>query len=246
MDETFLTFQIFTDGTIAEKFAARLDQCKIPYKMVYDSLAPDSASGDQKGAPDVRIKIMQKDFPEAYKELADYYKGQPRLTDNDYYLYDCSDEELMEIIDKPNEWDQHDLNLAKKILKKRGKEIQLQKNNVVRSIKADVPIQKKVKKPKPRKSKPRKANKKWLAKKIKFFKSFALPERSVLLGYLAAVLIAPLGIYIGWTMAYGKNIAPDGQVSYAYEEEKRGHGGKILIISLIITIALIPILITKW
>ncbi|MFL5788831.1 MAG: hypothetical protein ACJ748_12305 [Flavisolibacter sp.] len=261
MDETFLTFQLFTDGMLAEKFAARLELCGIPYKLVYDSISSDPENVPR--ASEVRIKIMQKDFSEAYKELADYYKNNSQASspNNDYYLSDCSDDELIEIVSKPAEWDQFDLSMAEKILKERGvfpqsntKEIiegtrqkdiieiepEVEIKQLTPVIELKPPVIKKIKPPRENKngiSKP--AGKKWFQKSIKW------PDKIIWFGYLAAIFLSPVGIYIGWSFAYSKKDATDTSSDFSYPAEIRSHGEKILIIAITITIALVPILITR-
>ena len=71
MDESFLTFHIFSDPTTAENFAASLTQRGIEVKVVYDSIYPTKGPSS-----DVRIKIKQDDFPEASKLLESIKKPE--------------------------------------------------------------------------------------------------------------------------------------------------------------------------
>jgi hypothetical protein len=70
-----------------------------------------------------RIKLKKEDFEKADTFLQNIILGQIDAIDKDYYLFDFTDDELMEIITKRDEWSQFDFLLAQKLLKERGKEI---------------------------------------------------------------------------------------------------------------------------
>ena len=45
------------------------------------------------------------------------------VIDDDYYLLSFSDDELIDVVSKSDEWNKFDVSLAKKLLKERGNEI---------------------------------------------------------------------------------------------------------------------------
>ena len=49
-------------------------------------------------------------------------------------------------------------------------------------------------------------------------------------GYLLALIVAPLGMIIGFSMACMKRTLPDGQRLFAYNESDRKEGKRILIL----------------
>ena len=241
MDESFLTFHIFSDRTTAENFAASLTQKGIEVKVVYDAIIPSKNS-----TSDVRVKIKQVDFAEASKLLEAIQKpvnvSKPA---DESFLHDCTDEELMEIVSRPEEWSYQDVEQAHKILKERGliEEPQpKEEKKKVEKIKAE--------KPKPVKEdkvKPVKVEKVKVVKEPKIKKprtKITLPK-SLLFSYIISILICPIGLFIGWQMAYSKKTLPDGTEDFANDEVTRSHGERILLISLIILIALVPFLITR-
>ena len=233
MDESFLTFHIFSDPTAAENFAASLTQRGIEVKLVYDSIYPTKGPSS-----DVRVKIKQDDFPEASK-LLEAMQAPVIVTKpaDESFLFDCSDEELMEIVSRPEEWSYLDVEQAHKILIERGlieePHPKLEKKKPEK-VKVDKPKPIKIEKPKvekvPKVKKPR--------PKIEI-------PKSLLFSYIISILICPIGLFIGWQMAYSKKTLPAGSEEFANDEITRKHGERIILISLIILIALVPFLITR-
>ena len=233
MDESFLTFHIFPDRTSAENFAASLAQKGIEVKVVYDAIVPSKGSSS-----DVRIKIKQDDFAEASKLLEAIQ--QPVTVSKpaeESFLYDCTDEELMEIVSKPEEWNNQDVELAHKILKERG----------LIEEPHPIPEKKKVEKAKVEKPKAVKVEKPKVVKapKIKVPRTKISIPKSLVFSYIISILISPIGLFIGWQMAYSKKVLPDGTEEFVNDEPTRKHGEWILLISLIILMALVPFLITR-
>src|SRR6476469_7239828 len=106
MDESFLTFHIFSDPAAAEKFAASLTNKGIEVKLVYDTVSIQGKSND------VRVKIRQGDFVQATYILENYQQSSSIKQVDESFLADCTDDELREIIAKPDEWSQQDVRQA--------------------------------------------------------------------------------------------------------------------------------------
>src|SRR5690242_12247312 len=121
MNETFLTFKIFKNKEVAEEIATILEQNGILYFIEYDVMAFDASYANNDLEKDYRLKIKQQDFEKANTILQNYYKAQLDKVDKDYYLFDFTDEELREIIAKPDEWGEFDYQLAQKLLADKGK-----------------------------------------------------------------------------------------------------------------------------
>jgi hypothetical protein len=244
MDESFLTFHIFSDPVSAEKFAASLTNMGIEVKLVYDSVSFQGKSED------VRVKIRQDDFVQATKILENYQQSSPIRQVDESFLVDCTDEELREIIAKPDDWSQQDVQQAIKILKERtpSEIITTSEVEAIPAIKEDKIVKEKVrqyniklvrirplKKGKPVKIRKPKTERTWYNRD---FKVSILP-------YIIAVLLSPVGLFIGWQMAYSKKTLPDGTEAFVNDENVRLHGERVLLVSIIILIALIPLLITR-
>ncbi len=134
--------------------------------------------------------------------------------DKDYYLFEFTDEELMEIVSKPDEWGHFDYQLAQKFLRESGKEI---KPEVAALLKAQ--------------------------RLNELAKSETVHKYWIYLGYVSALLGGLIGIFIGWTLAYYKKTLPDGQRVFAYREDVRNHGARILLIA---SISLVAWVLIRW
>src|SRR5690349_2135740 len=66
--------------------------------------------------PQIHLKIKNTDFTRSNQIIDEYISQHLATVDPDYYLFDFSDEELLEIIHKPDEWNNQDVMIAKKIL----------------------------------------------------------------------------------------------------------------------------------
>jgi hypothetical protein len=124
--------------------------------------------------------------------------------DPDHYLFNFTDDELYDILLRPDEWSDLDYSLAHKILIKRGKPIDyellasLQKRRI-----EDL-------------SKPEENQSVW-----------------IVLGYISALLGGFLGLVIGYSIMSAKKTLPDGSKVYSYNANNRKHGKTVFILGLI-------------
>jgi hypothetical protein len=204
MTNTFLTFQKFNDIGVANEIAERLKQSNITYLLEDNKEFFDPSFANNTIEPDISIKIKSGDFSKAQIALEDYYKTQLDNVDKDYYLLTFTDEELIEIITKPDEWGHFDYQLAQKLLRDRGKEVKPEVINLL---------------------------------KVQRIKELAKPDTShrywIYAGYISAIIGGLFGIIIGWTLAYFKKTLPNGERVYAYRENERNHGTRMLLISIV-------------
>lgn len=206
MSEPFLIFQSFTDIDLAQEIAEKLRQHNIPLQFDDTSSPIDAVIIGSTLAADLRIKLRQEDFQKAHSILENYYKTQLDSVEKDYYLFDFTNEELQEIVEKSDEWGTFDFLLAQKLLKERGKEfqpeeIQVLKANRIKEI-----------------ARPERVGFSW-----------------IFLGYLISILFSPFGIFFGLAITSFKKTLPNGEWVYSYNENDRKHGKTILIISSCLT-----------
>jgi hypothetical protein len=144
-----------------------------------------------------RILLNESDFDKAN---ALFVSNIPK----DYYLLTFADGELLEIITKRDEWNDFDFNLAQKLLKDRGKEvnpelIKLLENQRLELLKI-----------------PEVSQKTW-----------------IYAGYILGVVSGFLGLFIGLSLMSSKKVLPNGEKIYSFIESDRKHGLYIVIISSI-------------
>lgn len=152
------------------------------------------------------IRIKQSDFKKAEKILEKDAENLIDQIDKDYYLFEFTDEELYEILLKPDQWNALDYTLAKKILKQRGKPIDKELLNSLKNERLkDL-------------AKPEENQKPW-----------------IIAGYIFSLLGGFLGLIIGYFLWTSKKTLPNGQKVYSYSANDRKHGKYIFYIGLIIT-----------
>jgi len=207
MTKEFVTYKKCDNEDRAAAIAGVLNNSGIELEIAKDRDSLDSLYGGRSASPQFYIKIQQKDFEQADLVLAKVSQEQLTSVDKDHYLYAFSDEELFEVVCKPDEWNEFDYELAKKILAERGKSItpailDLLKQRRVNDL-----------------TKPEEIHKGWI---------FA--------GYLLALFGGLFGIFIGWQLYNFRKTLPNGERVYAYNPSNRRHGLRILIGGIIMFI----------
>lgn len=209
-EDQFQTFGKFEHKADALQLASLFKKNNIEYVTEDMELDFDPIFSSNKLNKEFRIKIYKKDFETADLLIAqspDSIIRQIQKAENDYYLFGFTDEELMEIVSKRDEWSNHDFNLALSILKERGKEVSTEE---LESLKVSRLSQL---------SQPESHNKFW-----------------IYVGYLSALLGGFFGMLIGWYLMSAKKSLPDGTSICVYSRSGRTHGRFILILGLVIFI----------
>ena len=134
MSEQLVTFHEFSDPYIAGEFAEQLSSDGIDFLVENPPGLLDNTFIGTSSNPVIIIKLRPDDFSRANKVLEEYYKKQVDLVGQDYYLFDFKDEELYEILARPDEWGLFDYQLAQKIFNGRGKTIA---NNTLLKLNAE-------------------------------------------------------------------------------------------------------------
>lgn len=216
MIDNYLTFKKFNHIELANEIGEVLKANNIDYSIEDNKKFFDVNFSNTSLENDVSLNLKPADFERAHMILDEFYKQQIQTVPLDYYLFDFSDQELLEIISKPDEWGEFDYHLSQKILVDRGKEIKTdivdllstQRNNEL--------------------SKPELTNKYLIYR-----------------GYIAALFGGIFAIMFGYDLAYSKKTLRNGKQVYTYKEIERKHGKRIVligVISLIIWIGVILIL----
>ena len=206
-EDKFITFHKFNLLEDAQELISTLKKNDIKVQIEDTSPPVDITFSGNTLQNEIRIKVKQSDVGIANQILE---KQAEQLIDkfpNDYYLYDFTDNELIEIIEKSDEWSKEDYMLSQKILKDRGSEISKEE---IEKIK-----QKRIEDLRT----PEKGHIGWL-----------------IFGFISAILGGLLGIFIGWFHWDFKKTDPTGQQFYAYDQQTRKTGQIIFWIGLVATI----------
>ncbi|MEO8405929.1 MAG: hypothetical protein ABI480_15085 [Chitinophagaceae bacterium] len=201
MTSQFETFLNFNDIESANIVTEKLKENGIEHIIDRSKPLLDTSIVGSSFDQNFHVKLRRMDFQKGHKALEEYYKTQVDNVSNDYYLMSFSDDELKDIIAKPDEWGHFNYQLAQKLLKDKGIEVSERTLNELKEKRINKLAQ------------PEKASR------------FLL-----ILGYGFIPFGAIIGFLIGRHLFYSKKTLPDGKVVFSYFESDRRHGHRIMII----------------
>ena len=203
MEENFVTYRKFIFKDDALDLIEILKENNIDYVLDDNSSRLDSSFGNDDNTKQFVLKIEKENF-ERVEELEE--KSISKSLDNvdkSYYLFESSDEYLIEIVLKKEEWSKFDYLLAQKILKERGKEIN---QDLIKAI-----------------------NK----RRVEDLKTEEVsPKWLIFIGYLFSILGGFIGIFIGLYLMNYKKTLPNGETIYGFGKEDRNSGKNVFICSI--------------
>lgn len=204
MENQYIPFKTFNSPYVAEQIIAELKKNSIDVEVENEKQYFDPSFAFNPAEANIILKLKSNDFMKASDIINHFFEAQMKTIDKEHYLFQFSDQELKDILSKPDEWGSYDYQLAQKILVERGQEIN---NKELEALK--------------------KERNEELAKPEKASTLF------IVTGYILAVFIGFVGIIIGWHIATNKKILPDGQKVWTYSQKDRNHGNIIRVISII-------------
>jgi hypothetical protein len=199
----FRNFQKFNDEALLIEATEVLKTNNIDFEVENNAASFDPSFSYSQVFPEFILKLVAKDFEKAHQLLDEATKESVKLVEKDYYLFNFTDEELFEVLSKPDEWSRFDFLLAQQIMKDRGNEIshqtlQLLKNQRISDLKQTTT-----------------SYKAW-----------------IWAGYFLAITGGLLGIFIALNLINSKKTLPNGEQIYLYSKDDRQQGWIILIIGL--------------
>ena len=211
-DKEFVTYQKFENKSEVEGIAGLLEKNGIEFLLQDDSEDFDPSFSGRELKKEYRIKLHQQDFHKVDALLNTITEIQLKDVENDYYLFEFTDEELFEILARSDEWSKFDYLLAKKILKDRGREVEPKVLEELKEQRIE------------ELAKPEENQQGW-----------------IVAGYIFAFLGGLLGIIIGWHLLVHKKTLPNGERVYGYSDEDRQQGRRIVITGAIFLVLWIVI-----
>lgn len=219
MPKQLLTFQRFSDRQLANTIAAQLNLYHIPSEIEDSSNYFDPSYAFNKIAQDIALKLAPADFERAHAALESCYSEQLDTVEKDYYLFEFTDQELMEIIREPYSWGTFDYLLAKKILAAYG--------TVISAAQATLLKQRQVQ-----------------AMAVPERAADGAVVSGYLLAYMSPFLLLSnygnlcflpsfIGCVCGSVIAYHQKTLPDGNSVYLYTGASRKQGRHILVTGII-------------
>jgi len=208
MEPEFITCQKFNDPALADELGGQLDNHHIKYFIEKESRPFDPTySFNESSVTQYAVKIKSEDFEKVNQLLKDDESEDVTEIGKDYYLYSFTDDELMEVITKADEWSPFDVVLARKLLAEKGKVLT---DEAITAINE---------------------------KRIEDLKVPDPPQTYwIVVGYVCAFIGGLLGIFIGWYLMNYKKTLPNGERVYEYSERDRGHGRIIFYIGIVVLV----------
>ena len=158
------------------------------------------------------VQLQLGDFERGSQLLAALNQHALSELDPGHYLFKFSDEELVDILVKPDEWSALDVALASQLLRKRGRDISADTLQLLRQRRVAE-----------------------LAQPDQDHKALV---RS---GYLSALLGGFLGIIIGYQLYSSRKQLPTGQRVYSYSPTDRVHGLRILVLGIVMFLLVLTV-----
>ncbi len=203
-EREFITFQKVESQEEASVLIAILQDAGIEAQFETVSTPVDVTFTGNTPAAEVHIKIQPDDFAKANEALEQHAKTIVVEYPDDHYIFNFTDEELLEVVQKEDEWSKEDFILAKKLLHDRGKEITEAELEAFRQQRL-IDFRK-----------PAKGETGWIA-----------------FGFLMAFMGGLLGVIIGWIHYSMKKTDPTGHRFYAYDEATRKSGRLMAVIGAV-------------
>ena len=205
MKDTYILFRTAPSMEEADEIAVLLKKEGIESEIIELHEHIDSAFLQERLENDIEIHIREEDLKKAEKMVAQLADTLLKNVDEEHYLFSYSNEELMDILVKKNEWSEYDIALTRKILVDRNVKVDTDAISEQREERLDTL------------AKPEGGQAGW-----------------IIAGYLFAFLGGILGLVIGSVLWQSKKRLPNGRKTFAYDEYTRKHGGLIVLISAII------------
>jgi hypothetical protein len=205
MTNDYASFKTFNDKETAEDFSEVLKTHSIEFFIEEDVLEFDASYANNALDKDYHIMIRQQDFKKATKAYEEYFKSRLHNAPPDYYLFTFTDNELKDILAKPDEWGIFDYLLAEKILHDRGFSFSEEEKEILKTTRHKELQEQQKEKP-----------------------------YNIVVYYFFCLLFFPIGIFIGWAWGYSKKTLPDGQRSPAYDAATQRHGRIIFSIAVLL------------
>jgi hypothetical protein len=209
MSNNYITYKRFNDISIAQSFAEKLTESGIENEIEDHTKLSDINFARTHFGSHIDLKIDANNFIKADKILEAFYQKEIDNVPEDYYLHTFTDEELRDIIMKPDEWGHFDYLLAQKILTAKGKGMSMEEIKLIK-FRRDTEL-----------AEPESTNYTWII--LGYLISIVWSFFSVLGGFT--------GFFVGWAFAFSKKTLPDGQMVYRYSEEQRKQGMFLMIFS---------------
>ena len=200
----FVLFQSFFTEDEAAYTIQQFRENGIDYRLDRSKELLDKAFIGENLEKKFFLKIKSSDFSKANQLLDTHILQNITALENDYYLFSFTNEELIEILSKPDEWSRQDFLIARKILEERGQHI---KEELITELKSN--------------------------RINELSREESEPTLTIVAGYILALLVGIVGLFFGLAFLTAKKNIPNGKKVFTYSRNTRKHGRNIVIISAV-------------
>ena len=208
-DAGFRNFQTFASAGAAQPLLQALTEAGIPHNTTFDTgqVAFDPSFANNQLTSNFTVQLSLADFERGTQLLNKLNEHALSQIAPDHYLLRFTDEELMDLVVKPDEWSALDVALASQLLRQRGRDISPDALQLLRQRRVAE-----------------------LAQPDQDHKALV---RS---GYLSAMLGGLIGVGIGYQLYTSRKQLPTGQRVYAYSPTDRVHGIRMMVLGVCVFI----------
>jgi hypothetical protein len=209
MSNELICYHKFRNDEEAAIFVDVLQENKIEFRIINTNPVIDPVLAGSYYEPALEIHIPPQQFERADELMIRSLQIDIEQVDKDYYLLSFSDKELIEVLQKSDEWSKYDYALAVQLLKKRNVNISDDELKQLKKKRVEVLAE------------PEKEG-----------------SYKVSIGYFFSLLGGFAGILIGYILWQSKKILPNGERVFVYDQKARDHGKKIFFIGIVVLLAL--------
>jgi hypothetical protein len=213
----YSTFKRFIHKEEAEDLVLFFQENGIVCRLKDNTTHFDASFSNNPMLNDFHVEVASKDFLRADELLQAEMEKSIQEIESDYYLFSFSDDELLEIVRKRDEWSSFDFVLAKHLLSQRG--IELNNETIQENFKNRVEELR-------------------LEEKA--------PQWMLLGGYLATFSVMflvflpefaiPFALLLGVTLRFRYKTLPTGEKVSFYDASSRKHGLIIIVLSVLFSV----------
>jgi len=206
----FVLFQSFFTEDEAASIIEPLKENGIDYQLERSKELLDRAFIGDNLEKKVFLKIKSSDFSKANEILNARILQNITALEKDYYLFSFTNDELIEILRRPDEWSRQDFLIARKILGERGQYINEEMIKDLRSKRIN-----------------------------ELSREESEPTLTIIAGYILALLLSLVGLFFGLAFLTAKKNIPNGKKIFTYSRNTRKHGRNIVILSAVSLLLLV-------
>jgi hypothetical protein len=202
-EKEYLVYKTFFSIEEAEPILELLQQKGIEYQTTNYNSNIGSTFASTNNPNKIEVRLLPNQFEVVDTILEQEAAKAVTSLPADHYMHSLTEDELMEVLEKPDEWTKEDYLIAQQLLRQHGKVINQAMLDDMWAKRMELL------------STPETGSSFWIA-----------------VGYISAFCGGFLGILMGWYMMSQKKTLPNGESIYVYNQSTRTAGRQIFFIGI--------------